>query len=107
MLDSLRAEVTRLEVWAFSKLSQWDVSVREHEEILDAVEVGDYDRALATIEENRLMTYTHFGEHTSATGEVTRDASPTSPKKANCWPYGRLPHDGRRHTVTRSIQNSG
>jgi len=63
MLDSLRAEVTRLEVWAFSKLSQWDVSIREHEEILDAVEAGDYDRALATIEENRLMTYTDFGEH--------------------------------------------
>ncbi len=63
MLDELRAEVARLEVWAFSNISQWDVSIREHEEILEAVEAGDYDRALATIEENRLMTYTDFGEH--------------------------------------------
>ncbi len=63
MLDELRAEVTRLEVWAFSNMPQWDVSVREHEKILDAVEAGDYDLALATTEENRLMTYTDFGEH--------------------------------------------
>lgn len=63
MLDELRAEVARLEVWAFSNIAQWDVSIREHEEILEAVEAGDYDRALATIEENRLMTYTDFGEH--------------------------------------------
>lgn len=63
MLDALRAEVARLEVWAFSNISRWDVSIREHEEILGAVEAGDYDRALATLEENRLMTYTDFGEH--------------------------------------------
>lgn len=63
MLDELRAEVARLEVWAFSNISQWDVSIREHDDILEAIEAGDYDRALATIEENRLMTYTDFGEH--------------------------------------------
>ncbi len=63
MLDELRAEVTRLEVWAFSNISQWDVSIGEHEEILEAVEAGDYARALATLQENRLMTYTDFGEH--------------------------------------------
>ncbi len=62
MLESLRAEVTRLEVWAFSRVSQWDVSIREHDEILDAVAVGDFDRALATLEQNRLMTFTDFCE---------------------------------------------
>lgn len=63
MLDELRAEVGRLEVWAFSNISQWDLSIREHDEILNAVAACDYDRALATLEENRLMTYTDFGEH--------------------------------------------
>ncbi len=63
MLDELRAEVARLEVWAFSNISQWDVSIGEHDEILEAVAAGDYDRALATLEKNRLMTYTDFGEH--------------------------------------------
>ena len=73
MLDELRAEVARLEVWAFSNISQWDVSIREHEEILEAVEAGDYDRALATLEENRLMTYTDFGEHIGDGRGETKD----------------------------------
>jgi len=60
MLDGLRSEVIRLEVWAFSRISQWDVSIREHDEILDAVESGDFDRALATLERNRLMTFKDF-----------------------------------------------
>lgn len=63
ILDELRAEVTRLEIWAFSNMPQWDVSIREHDEILDAVEAGDHDLALATLEKNRLMTYNDFGEH--------------------------------------------
>lgn len=60
MLDGLRSEVERLEIWAFSNLPQWDVSIREHEQILEAVERGDYDEALAVLEHNRLMTYEDF-----------------------------------------------
>ena len=60
MLDELRAEVMRLEIWAFSSFSKWEVSIREHDEILDAVQRRDFDRALSTLEANRLMTYTDF-----------------------------------------------
>lgn len=60
MLDELRAEVTRLEIWAFSSFAQWERSIREHAQILDAVEAGERDLALDTLEANRLMTYTDF-----------------------------------------------
>lgn len=63
MLDELRREVGRLEMWAFSNLDQWEVSAREHDEILDAVAAGDIERALVTLERNRLMTYTDFRSH--------------------------------------------
>lgn len=60
MLDELRHEVVRMETWAFSRFENWERSIREHEEILEAIERGDHATALETLEANRLMTYRRF-----------------------------------------------
>ena len=62
MLDELRSEVKRLEMWAFFNTPQWDASKSEHDHILDLVEEGDYEEALAILEQNRLTTYKDFIE---------------------------------------------
>lgn len=62
MLDELRSEVTRLEMWAFFNTPQWDASKSEHDQILDAVERGDWEEALRVLELNRLTTYKDFNE---------------------------------------------
>ncbi len=62
MLDELRSEVKRLEMWAFFNTPQWDASKSEHELILDAVEQGDHEEALSILERNRLTTYKDFIE---------------------------------------------
>ena len=80
MLDELRSEVMRLEIWAFSSFSKWEISIREHDEILDAVERGDYERALQTLEANRLMTYTDFVARMGP-GHRDETATPRSPAR--------------------------
>ena len=62
MLDELRSEVKRLEMWAFFNTPQWDASKSEHDTILDAVEKREYEKALAILERNRLTTYKDFIE---------------------------------------------
>jgi len=76
MLDELRSEVKRLEMWAFFNTPQWDASKTEHELILDAVERGDYDEALSVLERNRLTTYKDFIERVGeGTTPLQSDAS--------------------------------
>lgn len=60
LLDELRAHVKRLEIWAFSDTSEWDASIVEHDEILEAIESKNYERGLAALEKNRLTTYNDF-----------------------------------------------
>ena len=62
MLDELRSKVRSLEIWAFSDIEHWQKSIEEHEEILRAIEKGEVDRALDTLEENRLSTYREFSK---------------------------------------------
>ncbi len=62
LLDELRMQVKRLEVWAFSDNNEWDASIAEHDEILQAIESKDYDRGLEVLEKNRLTTYHDFVE---------------------------------------------
>ena len=57
MLDEMRSLVNRLETWAFSNIAEWEDSIREHSEILDAIEEGDFDSALEILEINRSTTY--------------------------------------------------
>jgi DNA-binding GntR family transcriptional regulator len=68
MLDELRSEVKRLEMWAFHNVAQWGTSCREHDKILDAVEGGDYEEALSVLEQNRLTTYNDFIERVGEGG---------------------------------------
>lgn len=75
MLDELRSEVKRLEMWAFFNTPQWDASKSEHDQILDAVEQGSHEEALSILKRNRLTTYKDFiervGEGISAQADTS------------------------------------
>ncbi len=60
MLDDLRSRVRSLEIWAFSDIGHWQKSVEEHEEILQAMEEGELEKALEILANNRLTTYREF-----------------------------------------------
>jgi DNA-binding GntR family transcriptional regulator len=63
LLDELRTQVKRLEIWAFSDcFEDWDGSIAEHEEILRAIEKKNYQHGLEVLERNRLTTYKDFVE---------------------------------------------
>ena len=57
MLDDLRSQLTRLELWYYSGRERTQRSIREHEEIIAAVERGDRARALELLERNMSLTY--------------------------------------------------
>lgn len=58
MLDDLRSQLTRLELWYYSDSEQTQRSVQQHDDIIRAIEKGDHDRALALLERNMSLTYT-------------------------------------------------
>lgn len=57
LLDDLRSQLTRLELWYYSQPDRTQRSIREHEEIIGAIESGDRPRALALLERNMSLTY--------------------------------------------------
>jgi DNA-binding GntR family transcriptional regulator len=57
LLDDLRSQLTRLELWYYSHQDRTQRSIREHEEIIAAIEAGDRPRALALFERNMSLTY--------------------------------------------------
>lgn len=57
LLDDLRAQLGRLELWYYSDRAHTEESVREHDAIIAAVERGDRTRALALLEQNMALTY--------------------------------------------------
>lgn len=80
LLDDLRSRVVRLEMWSFHHISHTEESLAQHEEIIDCIEAGHYQRALAVLERNRLQTYTKFheelGERVAAKrGTASRDGA--------------------------------
>jgi len=60
LLDELRSQVLRLEYWSADHGTQAEDAVRQHDQIVDALERGDYDTALGLLRENRLQTYFAF-----------------------------------------------
>jgi DNA-binding GntR family transcriptional regulator len=58
MLDDLRAQLRRLETWYYWRPEHGQQSVREHEELIDALEGGREDRALEILEGNMQLTRT-------------------------------------------------
>ena len=57
LLDDLRSQLTRLELWYYSGRERTQRSILEHEEIIAAVERGDRARALELLERNMSLTY--------------------------------------------------
>ncbi len=57
LLDDLRSQLTRLELWYYSGRDRTQRSIREHEEITAAIESGDRPRALSLLERNMSLTY--------------------------------------------------
>ena len=57
LLDDLRSQLTRLELWYYSGQDRTQRSIREHEEIIAAIEDGDRPRALSLLERNMSLTY--------------------------------------------------
>jgi len=60
LIDDLSLEVMRLEVWSFSSEADRAQTIRSHEEILAAVKRRDFERALSTIERDRLSAYAEY-----------------------------------------------
>ena len=60
MIQGLQGEVFKLERWAISNIHSWDVSIREHEQLVDAISSKDWDLALALLEQNRSMSTQDF-----------------------------------------------
>lgn len=63
LLEDLRSQVVRLELWSFAHIAQRSDSISQHSEILRAVERGDFPRALQMLEQNRMMVYEEFSQN--------------------------------------------
>jgi DNA-binding GntR family transcriptional regulator len=74
LLDQLRTQVILLDVWYFSVPQNVVESVREHDEIADAVEAGDQARALEALERNYIR-----GRQTLEAELSRQDALPAGP----------------------------
>lgn len=62
LLDDLRSRILRLELWSFAHINQREASVEQHEQMLDAIEHGEFDRALELLRQNRVQVYTEFSQ---------------------------------------------
>ncbi len=60
LLDQLRAQVVRLELWSASQHGHAIEATHQHDGIISAIERADYPTALALLKTNRLQTYTAF-----------------------------------------------
>ena len=56
LLMELRAPLRRLELWFYSSRENGERSVREHDELLDALERGEQEHAIAILERNMALT---------------------------------------------------
>ena len=57
LLDDLRSQLTRLELWYYSGRERTQRSIQEHEEIITAIERGDRASALELLERNMSLTW--------------------------------------------------
>lgn len=62
LLDDLRSQLSRLELWYYSQPHRTDESVAQHDELIGAIEVGDHDRALDVLEHNMALTWRRLEE---------------------------------------------
>jgi DNA-binding GntR family transcriptional regulator len=57
LLSDLRSQLRRLEIWYYSQPDATSASVKEHAQIIEAIEAGDHDGALAILEHNMALTW--------------------------------------------------
>jgi DNA-binding GntR family transcriptional regulator len=69
LLNDLRMQLARLELWYYSSGEHTRESVREHDEIIRALEAGDQSRALSILENNMSLTYRSLLRETEVRGE--------------------------------------
>lgn len=62
MLDDLRSQVSRLEIWYYSQMNRTQESVAQHDELIRAIEAGEHERALSIFEHNMALTFERFAE---------------------------------------------
>lgn len=62
MLDDLRGQLSRLELWFYSQQDLVEESVAEHDELIRAIEAGDHVRALHLLEHNMALTERRLSE---------------------------------------------
>lgn len=62
LLDDLLSQLTRLEIWYYSSRGRAEESVREHDELIAALEAGDIDEALDMFEGHMRGTATALDE---------------------------------------------
>ncbi len=77
LLDDLRAQLGRLELWYYSDRAHIEESVREHDAIIMALERGDSARALAVLERNMALTYRSLVRDANVDGDDGREACDT------------------------------
>lgn len=58
LLEDLRSQIVRLEMWYYSYPENTAKSVREHDELIEAIESGDHEEALRILERNMSLTST-------------------------------------------------
>lgn len=64
LLDDLRMQLNRLELWYYSDGGHTQRSISEHDEIIRAIEQSDADIALSVLENNMALTYKSLLEET-------------------------------------------
>ncbi|MEX2526123.1 MAG: GntR family transcriptional regulator [Gemmatimonadota bacterium] len=72
LLDDLRSQLSRLELWYYSQPLRTEESVSEHDELIRAIESGQLERALDLLEHNMGLTYRRLQEDQ----EGSQDDSP-------------------------------
>jgi DNA-binding GntR family transcriptional regulator len=73
LLDALRAQVVRLELWSATDLDQVGEAIKQHDEIVAAIERKDFPTALAILKRNRLQTYHAFHQELGSEPPVPTD----------------------------------
>ncbi len=74
LLDDLRSQLGRLELWYYSHRERTQRSIREHEQLIAAIEAGDRARALSILEHNMSLTYRSLV--VGSAGQGAEEASP-------------------------------
>jgi len=60
LLEGLRSQLKRLETWYYSYRQHTEQSIREHNELIAALERKEYERALSIFESNMRLTQVAF-----------------------------------------------